>query len=750
MDHIPQIQGASCRLPDVLYYQNEKTKQQDYDHQRLADLFPNGPGSCTNALFEQCLFFGTLKNISAIYDVPFNREDFISRHDDGGLRITTCLLLDYMSAWITVESQRSRLILGPRLHDTDNIVKYAQDAAAVSTLFFGGLIVHPNEHIVVKQNAEEYFRTIDEVLDSMSDMIGLDSNIDAALWDCVLVLCDALLNMAFHLYQSFILMNYDRGLHRKSRARIGSQIRLRSLPGLFKGHHWCTREIHAIDMITQNSPSAIAICAQIDRRTNEQIYDHSKCDISHCLAYQTDDATYLPQHTSKTCTCDMIPLGAAQKHQLTQNVKQFEDSTEYAPMVTWVEGEIQISRLGLKKANKTALGKDRAGFLTSKNARCVAISHVWANGMGNTRENEMHECQLGRLQVLANKLYPSKYWPIPFWIDTLCVPVFDKDVRKLAIGQMEWVYKSATKVLVMDSSLLSKSSSTMSEEEISARILSSSWARRLWTAQEGAWDSRVFYQFADTVHNYQALESSLQRTRGLPTRQLEIPSSHPLRKIIQETKQKKASTENSEQRSFEPLSPCWNGTSLFFNEMSLDKGRLWSGEKKGRSGRFIAVMRVIQSRTISKLADEPLVVASLLRRDPGNIMKIVKAAPADRYREIFTGAAGIHQFPTQLVFMNVPRYQEDGSRCLPTTMLSQAAPQMETAFRHSEEGFLVSPLEPEKGIKIRLSGFRVAFSGLQAVPRWFQAYDRLFEVFEPGTGRFPDEIPTTAAEIEAD
>ena len=80
------------------------------------------------------------------------------------------------------------------------------------------------------------------------------------------------------------------------------------------------------------------------------------------------------------------------------------------------------------------LKKAFGGSETSVSKRFVAISHVLADGIGNPLENALHECQISRLQILVNKLYPAKYWAIPLWIDILCIPVNDPEVRNFATG----------------------------------------------------------------------------------------------------------------------------------------------------------------------------------------------------------------------------------------------------------------------------------------------------------------------------
>lgn len=71
-----------------------------------------------------------------------------------------------------------------------------------------------------------------------------------------------------------------------------------------------------------------------------------------------------------------------------------------------------------------------------------------------------YTCGSGSLideQVLANKLFPSDCWPVPFWIDSLCLPVTNHEARRIAIAEMERVYKGATRVLVLDSGLVTVS-----------------------------------------------------------------------------------------------------------------------------------------------------------------------------------------------------------------------------------------------------------------------------------------------------
>lgn len=52
----------------------------------------------------------------------------------------------------------------------------------------------------------------------------------------------------------------------------------------------------------------------------------------------------------------------------------------------------------------------------------VAMSHVWADGLGNLQENALPHCQLLRLSNLIRALPEESSDIILFWMDTICVP----------------------------------------------------------------------------------------------------------------------------------------------------------------------------------------------------------------------------------------------------------------------------------------------------------------------------------------
>jgi len=144
----------------------------------------------------------------------------------------------------------------------------------------------------------------------------------------------------------------------------------------------------------------------------------------------------------------------------------------------------------------------------------VAISHVWAHGLGNVDGNWLPNCQLRRLQQLAASLYPFSSSPDQVLIldRYICVPRKqpddDKDYRKIAIDSLQKTYETADKVLVIDQQLQESSSRATAEESL-MRVLCSGWMTRLWTLQEGLLAKKLRFQFKGRAMDPEDLLSNM-------------------------------------------------------------------------------------------------------------------------------------------------------------------------------------------------------------------------------------------------
>ena len=161
----------------------------------------------------------------------------------------------------------------------------------------------------------------------------------------------------------------------------------------------------------------------------------------------------------------------------------------------------------------------------------TAISHVWSQGMGNERSNELQKCHLELIltaleatgdrrinledrkdpfaldlltQILDEEDFEDNMDGIvlspPFWMDALAIPVKQpgsprdfKDLKLRAIRQIYHVYNMASRVVVIDKDLLKEDPNT--SFQVIIKVLTSAWMQRLWTLQEAYLSRRLFIAF---------------------------------------------------------------------------------------------------------------------------------------------------------------------------------------------------------------------------------------------------------------
>ncbi|KAF2675663.1 hypothetical protein K458DRAFT_411072 [Lentithecium fluviatile CBS 122367] len=132
--------------------------------------------------------------------------------------------------------------------------------------------------------------------------------------------------------------------------------------------------------------------------------------------------------------------------------------------------------------------------LSEKRAPFVAFSHVRSDGLGSSTSNSLPECQISLLQKLSDRLLPNERAPIPFYIDTLCVPL-NGVAKRNALRNILYLFRFADKVLVLDATL-QKTPASLSQESLT-RFRYSVWSKRLWTILECAVSREVSFRFRD-------------------------------------------------------------------------------------------------------------------------------------------------------------------------------------------------------------------------------------------------------------
>jgi Heterokaryon incompatibility protein (HET) len=297
----------------------------------------------------------------------------------------------------------------------------------------------------------------------------------------------------------------------------------------------------------------------------------------------------------------------------------------------------------------------------------VAISHVWSEGMGNPRRNSLPKCQLYELQTRVNALYDlgedGAYGGVPFWIDTLCVPL-EQNARKQAVSLMRKTFENADAVLVFDSSLLPYSVHT-SSEELMMRINYCRWVTRLWTFQEGVLARRLFFQFSDGATSIGELMERYfadQRTKDVhrfPTLQKD---SQFFRLLAEEASldAKSARTRSFKTARLDSIFATALGFLKFVDGTFLKRGELHE--------RIAALTKPLSDRATSRAEDEAICLAGLLNLGDNVVVKLLDTPAEERMIRLMSS---IDVFPSDFIFGDSPRiFGVPGCGWMPTSLLN--------------------------------------------------------------------------------
>ncbi|KAI0436084.1 hypothetical protein F4803DRAFT_543429 [Xylaria telfairii] len=248
---------------------------------------------------------------------------------------------------------------------------------------------------------------------------------------------------------------------------------------------------------------------------------HEQCSTHNsCVAYNTEAATYQTRHTTADCTCAMVTVPYESLIKLVRRNK--------VPLIS-IERDADNDELIKLKVEPR--------LLTSK---YIAISHVWADGLGNPTQNALPICQLKELKqslLALRSLFKNPEAPCLFWMDTLCIPVQEDHLtlRLGQIGKMASIYKGAVASLVLDVELMATSLEFNSITnkllpEARARIACSAWMTRSWTLQEGMLPRSVAVRCLDDIivlHSWG--ERSMKNEEVSPPFQVNLVPSDPTR-----------------------------------------------------------------------------------------------------------------------------------------------------------------------------------------------------------------------------
>jgi hypothetical protein len=371
------------------------------------------------------------------------------------------------------------------------------------------------------------------------------------------------------------------------------------------GSRWCPNQINML-ACTMDVPSLYYASLLGPDASGK---NHSACTDDLCKANQIDQSRYKTAHVYEDCQCEFV---GASSHELANIVQD-----EQIPV-------IDMASNGDREKRNIRIRTLRDGM------EYVALSHVWADGLGNPNANSLPMCQLTRLSEYVKAVLPDHRF---FWCDTLCVPTKPQQLRRKAIWKMREIYDKAYAVLIIDASFQSAFLSC-SAEELMMRVTCSGWMRRLWTFQENFLAKKLRAVLGDGITNID-----------------------------------KAQTEIFTRQPGQPITAaCYHHSigleaSAFYRAVIPAEERLLKKPDLPRGASIGSVWESLQWRMTSWLSDEPICLAIALAID---LPLVLDTAEDQRMKKIFSLLNG---WPPYLIFAEYERMSETGWKWAPRTLM---------------------------------------------------------------------------------
>lgn len=424
---------------------------------------------------------------------------------------------------------------------------------------------------------------------------------------------------------------------------------------------WCPSDIATVAHKFQ-SLQTLHLLSSIDK--SELARDHSQCTTRLCRYYQIRPEEYASKHRDLGCRCRDVGVDK--------------------------ESVIRIIEAGHLPLLKISGSKDSVNIeivQSTPTTAYVALSHVWADGMGNPHANSLPACQLAYLGQMARKLrtkiaeyetpsrqeqsVPAKILssfaslfrkqpsveavgaatepqaesepePVLIWLDTLCCPVSPLEVKRLAISRMRETYLEAAHVLVLDAGCHCVALRDIESHEAVIRVITSGWTTRLWTLQEGVLARKLWFQFHDGPEDVLNLFVWLFQ---------EYKDDFRKRCIFNDM-----------------YKDDW---SSMFRTFQLDKKPLPS---RGVGLDLVSLDRALQGRSCSVASDEAICISTMLGLSLEELLHPTVSATAEaRMAKVWDMVARKYGgLPQGIVGLDFPRLSVKGYEWAPRTLLSES------------------------------------------------------------------------------
>ncbi|KAI6840569.1 hypothetical protein KC342_g2797 [Hortaea werneckii] len=273
----------------------------------------------------------------------------------------------------------------------------------------------------------------------------------------------------------------------------------------------------------------------------------------------------------------------------------------------------------------------------------VALSHVWAEGLGNPVADALPHCQLDYVYKCVESLRRELGFQrrkLLVWLDTLCCTVSSPKHRNMCLQQMQQIYRDATAVLVLDAQLSHFSTSELDSVEICARLLFSTWMRRLWTLQEGALARRLWVQVADRPVSMQRVQEDIEtifRDRFV---------HHQLALML------------------------LSGLKRLRNFGGISERRRDDKDSRRREPSLVDVHMAFRNRSVSVASDEALCLCTCLAIDQTLVVQALNDQRLAAFWSTMRHAG--RTVPSSLLFFHGPRHSQEGLRWAPISFLGSS------------------------------------------------------------------------------
>ena len=418
---------------------------------------------------------------------------------------------------------------------------------------------------------------------------------------------------------------------------------------------WCRSQIKLIRDSSMHIHTLYFAAHMTQSRT---VGKHDNWDEDFCSAYQNNLRDYESRHVDSDCSCNYLSVEHNTLFEILSN-----------------------SHLPLLRINGGPLLEDISLTVVSTKdfPKYLALSHVWADGLGNYRKNALPSCQLRFLRDKVQELKSSLGFPddqeLLLWCDTMCCPAEAGHGKKLAILKLKETYMEASYVLVLDSSLRSFALEKDDIHEAGIRITTSGWVRRLWTLQEGALalkDARLWFLFRDSALRIRTL------VQGLRSRLCSL-------------------------RGFEDD----------VNQRLVELFAFYSPDPTALSTNFQLVADALRFRSVSVKTDEPILMGNLLNLPVAQIIE--HSEPQRQMQVLWSLIASVpHMIPGSIIFWVGQRLDLPGFRWAPASLLHPPSINFPLGLISADPR---TGIPKNRGLLVKFPGYSVA---LPSRPRLLQ------------------------------